>query len=449
MAGVRTSIGVVLSAVFGATASLAASVLAPAWAEECPGNPDALGTSRVLAIDPAKFPRVGVMNYPQSLPLADKEVVLTFDDGPIPRYSLPVLDILAAQCVKATYFLVGSMAREFPAVVRRIHEDGHTIGTHTDNHPSRMHKLPIEKARAEIDQGIADVGAALWNQKDLAPFFRVPGLDRSDAIEAELAARSLAVFSSDTVADDWHRRIGPADIVRRAMSRLEARGRGILLLHDIHAATVAALPELLKRLKEAGFRVVHVVPANADTMFIAGVPPLEIADDPPREIIGDTGHDAAGDPPRQIGVDEPHEIAGDLPREIAGDPTHEIAGDPPRQIASAQSHDIVSDPVRETATDLLPLDRNEPDWPTAVTSPVTEDIALPTPDESAFATNYRPWRTVILADGSGAATFLALNAVTQWADPPAHPPTSDQAELPAPAIPDYFGSDETLTPTAE
>ena len=244
MRSLRASIGFSLSAVLAATAGLAAAATSPVWAEECPGNPDALGTSRVLVLDPSQLTRVGVMQYPQSLPLADKEVVLTFDDGPQPRYSIPVLDILAAQCVKATYFLVGSMAREYPAVVRRIHEAGHTIGTHTENHPSRMQKLPIEKVRAEIDQGIADVSAALWDAKDLAPFFRIPGLNRSDAIEAELAARSLVVFSSDTVADDWHRRIKPADIVSRAMSRLEARGKGILLLHDIHAATVAALPDL-------------------------------------------------------------------------------------------------------------------------------------------------------------------------------------------------------------
>jgi peptidoglycan/xylan/chitin deacetylase (PgdA/CDA1 family) len=427
----------------------AAGASAPAWAEECPGNPDALGTSRVLVLDPGKVAHVGIMQYPQSLPLADKEVVLTFDDGPLPRYSLPVLDILAAQCVKATYFLVGSMAREFPAVVRRIHEDGHTIGTHTEDHPSRMQKLPIEKVRAEIDRGIADVGAALWNQKDLAPFFRIPGLNRTDAIDNELAARSLVVFSSDTVADDWHRRIRPADIVRRAMSRLEARGRGILLLHDIHAATVAALPELLKKLKEAGFHVVHVVPSTADTMYIAGVPPVEIADDPPRQIVSESSHDIAGNAPRQIAGDQPHEIAGDPPRAIAVERAHDIAGSAPRQIASDQPHQIVSDPVREIAGDLPPLDRNEPDWQTTMTSPIAEEIALPAPDENAFVTGYRPWRSVMLADGSEAATDLALDAVTQWADPPARGLISDQPELPAPAIPDYFGGDETVTSTAE
>ena len=231
----------------------------PTYAQQCPGHPDALGTSRVLTLEPGELTHVGLMQYPQTLPLADKEVVLTFDDGPLPRYSNPVLDILAAQCVKATYFLVGDMARAYPAVVRRIYASGHSIGTHSEDHPAHFQKLPIEKVREEIDEGIADVGAALGDPQALAPFFRIPGLARTDAIDEELAARSLIVFSSDTVADDWHRRIRPKDIIRLAMTRLQARGKGILLLHDIHPGTVAALPVLLKQLKETGFHVVHVV----------------------------------------------------------------------------------------------------------------------------------------------------------------------------------------------
>src|ERR1700761_2202269 len=251
----RKSAGFLLSAGLCATLGLAASIgsAAPASAEDCPGHPDALGTSRVLYVDPAKIHRVGTMQYPQSLPLADKEVVLTFDDGPIPPHTTSVLDTLAAECVKATFFLVGEMARAYPAAVRRIHEEGHTIGTHTEHHPLRMNRMPIEKARDEIDRGIIDVGGALWDDKDLAPFFRIPGLARTDAIEKELAQRGLIVFSSDTVADDWHRRIRSEDIVRLSLSRLEARGKGILLLHDIHKTTANALPDLLKKLKAAGF----------------------------------------------------------------------------------------------------------------------------------------------------------------------------------------------------
>jgi peptidoglycan/xylan/chitin deacetylase (PgdA/CDA1 family) len=248
-----------------------------AQTNNCPGHPDALGTSRVLALDPAEHPRIGRMQYPDSLPLNDKEVVLTFDDGPLPAYSNQILDILAAQCVKATYFLVGEMARAFPATVRRIYEEGHTIGTHSDDHPTRFGQLPIEKMRQEIDWGISDVSAALGDPKYLAPFFRIPGLARSDLVESELAARGLAVFSSDTVADDWHHRISAKQIIAAAMRRLEVPGKGILLLHDIHPVTVAALPGLLKELKDKGFHIVQVVPAASYVIAMASKPKARIA----------------------------------------------------------------------------------------------------------------------------------------------------------------------------
>src|SRR6516225_2451408 len=241
-------------------------------AANCPGHPDALGTSRVLALDPTEYPRIGRMQYPDSLPLNDKEVVLTFDDGPILPYSNQILDILASQCVKATYFLVGEMARAYPAVVRRIYEEGHTIGTHSEDHPTRFGQLPIEKMRQEIDWGISDVAAALGGARYLAPFFRIPGLARSDVVESELAARGLIIFSSDTVADDWHRHIKPDQITALAMRRLEAAGKGILLLHDIHPKTVTALPGLLKELKDKGFHIVQLVPAASYVIAMANKP---------------------------------------------------------------------------------------------------------------------------------------------------------------------------------
>src|SRR6516162_4451163 len=268
---------------------------AASQAATCPGHPAALGTSRVLALDPAKYPRVGHMQYPDLLPLNDKEVVLTFDDGPLPPYSTQILDILAAQCVKATYFLVGEMARAYPAMVRRIYEEGHTIGTHSDDHPTRFGQLPVEKMRHEIDWGISDVSAALGDPKYLAPFFRIPGLARSDIVEKELAARGLAVFSSDTDADDWHHRIGGKQIVALAMRRLEARGKGILLLHDIHPATAAALPGLLKELKDKGFHIVQVVPAASYVIAMANKPNAQIVASalPGEPVIGEDRNSGA------------------------------------------------------------------------------------------------------------------------------------------------------------
>src|SRR5271163_1495484 len=80
-----------------------------AFAENCPGHPDAIGTSRTLVVDPREHRLLGTMQYRETLPLADHEVVLTFDDGPLPRNSNQILEILASQCVKATFFTIGNM----------------------------------------------------------------------------------------------------------------------------------------------------------------------------------------------------------------------------------------------------------------------------------------------------------------------------------------------------
>ena len=240
----------------------------PAWADACPGNPDALGTSRELTISPSKFSEIGSMQYKQSLPLNDHEVVLTFDDGPLPPYSNIVLDTLASQCVKATYFLIGRMAHQYPSMVRRIYNAGHTIGTHSQNHPLAFERLPLQRVESEVEGGVASVDAALGDVKALSPFFRIPGLGRTNAIDHYLASKALVTWSADVVADDWFRRITAKTIVQRAMQRLEAKGRGILLLHDIHPATAMALPMLLKKLKAHGFHVVHVVAAGDRPKFV-------------------------------------------------------------------------------------------------------------------------------------------------------------------------------------
>src|SRR5215471_20888503 len=177
--------------------------VAPALSEPCAGNPDALGTSRVITISPSEFSRIGSMQYTQTLPLNDHEVVLTFDDGPIPPYTNVILDTLASQCVKATYFLVGDMAHAYPSIVRRIYNAGHTIGTHSQSHPYAFQRLSMPRIEWQVDGGIASVDAALGNPKALSPFFRIPGLGRTNAIEEYLASKSLVTWSADVVADDW------------------------------------------------------------------------------------------------------------------------------------------------------------------------------------------------------------------------------------------------------
>src|SRR5215471_7777911 len=230
-----------------------------ASAQTCPGNLEALGTSRVLTINPGEFTLLGTIQYKQTLPLKDREVVITFDDGPLPPFTNSILDTLASQCVKATYFLVGQMAHAYPSVVRRIYNEGHTIGTHSQNHPRAFERLSMRRVEREVDGGIDSVTAALGDTKALSPFFRVPGLGRTSAIERFLEGKQLVTWSADVDTDDWWRGSSPEAIVQRAMRRLNAKGRGIILMHDIHHRTAMALPILLKELKANGYNVVQVV----------------------------------------------------------------------------------------------------------------------------------------------------------------------------------------------
>jgi peptidoglycan-N-acetylglucosamine deacetylase len=232
-------------------------------AADCPGHPDALGTSRTLVVDPKEHPRIGTMQYAETLPLRDHEVVLTFDDGPLPRNSNQILDILASQCVKATFFIIGRMAQAYPEGVRKVHDAGHSIGAHSQNHPLSMNRMSIERAKQEIDDGIASVKSALGDDAALAPFFRIPGLSRAEAVEDYLASQGIQTWSADFPADDW-RHISSSRVYDIAMKRLEDKGRGILLLHDIQARTVAALPRILRELKARGYRIVHVVQATSE-----------------------------------------------------------------------------------------------------------------------------------------------------------------------------------------
>jgi peptidoglycan/xylan/chitin deacetylase (PgdA/CDA1 family) len=262
------------SLLIGAACVAASLTLQPlqARAASCPGNPDALGTSRTLVVDPREHPRIGTMQYGETLPLRDREVVLTFDDGPLPRESNQVLDILAKDCVKATFFVVGRMAKTFPEGVRKLRDAGHTIGTHSQNHPLSFNRMSVEQAQQEVDEGIASTLAALGGDRAaLSPFFRIPGLLRAEAVEGYLASRGIQAWSADFPADDW-RHVSPDTVFHLAMSRLAAKGKGILLLHDIQPRTVAALPRILQALKAGGYKIVHVVAATQDLPKTATTP---------------------------------------------------------------------------------------------------------------------------------------------------------------------------------
>jgi peptidoglycan/xylan/chitin deacetylase (PgdA/CDA1 family) len=233
-------------------------------AADCPDNPAALGTERVLAIDPAQTAPVGRKQFPRTLPLAPKEIVLTFDDGPWPGTTDRVLNALKHECVRATFFMLGRNAAAHPALAKRVLAEGHTIGHHTYKHPL-LNRMPIERAEAEIDHGIAAVEAAVYGEPGgplRTPFFRFPGFASSPALLERLKARGIAVFGADLWAGDWNP-MSPQRERALLLQRLTKAGGGIVLLHDIQPKTATMLPELLRELKRRDYRVVHIVPAEA------------------------------------------------------------------------------------------------------------------------------------------------------------------------------------------
>ncbi|MCA1497850.1 MULTISPECIES: polysaccharide deacetylase family protein [Bradyrhizobium] len=255
-----TMAGALVATVIGNAATVIGA--AETEAAECPRK-DALGTSRVLSVDPKTYPRVGLKSFPQTLPLADREVVLTFDDGPNPPTTSKVLAALAQECVRATFFLIGQHASEHPDMVKRIAREGHTVGHHSYSHPF-MGRIPFEKAMADIDRGIAADEMALHGVSTTTPstpFFRFPYFESTQAQLDLLQTRGIIVFGADLWASDWEE-MTPEQQLKLVTERLAASGKGIILFHDNKARTAAMMPAFLRYLRENDYRVVHIVPAG-------------------------------------------------------------------------------------------------------------------------------------------------------------------------------------------
>jgi peptidoglycan/xylan/chitin deacetylase (PgdA/CDA1 family) len=218
--------------------------------------PGAIGTARVIELDATGGPRLGHLQYPGPQLLEPKEVVLTFDDGPHKQLTPVILDILDAHCAKATFFMVGQRALMYPAIVRDVARRGHTIATHTWAHRNLGQTGP-EAGIAEIELGISAVQRALG--EPAAPFFRFPYLSDPGYAQQHLRRRNTAMFSIDVDSQDFRTR-SPTVVLRNISKGLQAKGRGILLFHDIQPSTAGALGALLADLKANGYRIVHVVP---------------------------------------------------------------------------------------------------------------------------------------------------------------------------------------------
>ncbi len=231
------------------------AVVSSAEARSCAGKPDVLGVSRVIALDTALGQRFGRMQYREDDFLADREVVLTFDDGPLPRYTKPILAALRAHCTLATFFYVGRMAKAYPDMLKKVYADGHTIAGHTYSHPLNLARRPLASAKYEIERGFLTLEQTLGQK--IAPFFRFPGLSDSKPLMAYLRERGVGMFSVDVVSNDSYTR-NPKRLARQTMRKLDKLGRGILLFHDIKASTARALPAILAELQKKGYKIVHM-----------------------------------------------------------------------------------------------------------------------------------------------------------------------------------------------
>lgn len=247
-----------------AAAGAALLLLAPARAAPCP--PDALGVSRTIEIGTAGGLQVGLKTYPRSLALSDHEVVLTFDDGPAEGTTMAILDALAKECVKATFFLVGRNAEAMPSLVKREAAEGHTVAHHTFSHPdATLRGLTASAAQADILHGMAADDLAAYGTAKGAPrvpFFRFPGFADTPELVDWLSAHNIAVFGTDLWASDWSLMTAQAQL-ELVLKRLEKEGRGILLFHDTKQQTAAMVPGLLSELKGRGYKIVHIVPGKA------------------------------------------------------------------------------------------------------------------------------------------------------------------------------------------
>jgi peptidoglycan/xylan/chitin deacetylase (PgdA/CDA1 family) len=233
-------------------------------AEPCPGNPQALGTERVIEVDAKATPRVGRKQFPTTLPLGAKELVLTFDDGPWPGTTPKVLDALKHECVRATFFLLGENVEASPELARRELAEGHSVGHHTYSHPLLDH-MSLARAEAQINRGIEADEFALYGQRrsdPTTPFFRFPGFASTPALLDRMNERHVTVFGADVWASDWLA-MGPQRELGLILSRIAQVNRGIVLFHDTKAQTAQMLPAFLRELKQRGYRIVHIVPAGS------------------------------------------------------------------------------------------------------------------------------------------------------------------------------------------
>jgi len=237
-------------------AAAPAPAAAPALAKAPCTNPNALGIARIVEIDTTGGPGFGFEHFKQLDFLRDKEVVLTFDDGPWPVNTPSVLKTLAEECTTGIFFPIGKHATYYPEILKQVAAAGHTIGAHTWSHANLNNKkLTEDQRKEEIEKGFSAVKWALGASP--SPFFRFPALQHPPEMVTYLGTRNVAIFSCDLDSFDF-KASKPQTVIDSVMKKVDKLGKGIILMHDFQKHTAEALPELMHRLKAGGYKVVQM-----------------------------------------------------------------------------------------------------------------------------------------------------------------------------------------------
>jgi peptidoglycan/xylan/chitin deacetylase (PgdA/CDA1 family) len=351
--------------------------------DACPRS-GTLGVSRTVEIDTTGGPGFGMEHYKAYDFLQDKEVVLTFDDGPQKYSTESVLKALADECVKATFFSIGKMALGYPEIIREVSKAGHTVGTHTWSHKAIGKLKTFDEGRTEIERGVSAVHRAVGGP--IAPFFRFPTLVDTQEAVAYLGTRNIAMFSTDIDSVDY--RPQTVDhLVKSVMAKLDKRGKGIILMHDIHKRTAQALPLILAQLKAKGYKMVHMT-AKAPVVTLA-------------EFDETIEKEAKGLP--QVGAERPlssvvKTVGGTASKDGAASPAASDAVEP-EGMPSAPSEEAASHGDGAAAAPL-------PEFPSAAPA---DKPAAPAVDDKQSSSNEQPSAPSVSAavTASPAATPIA------------------------------------------
>lgn len=178
-----------------------------------------------------------------------KAVALTFDDGPHPKFTPQILAVLKKYNIKATFFVVGKMAKQYPKLVKAEDAAGHDVGNHTYDHVN-LTKVPIPVVSIEWTKCNQTIKSILGANP---VFARPPGGDYDkDVIKAAMAAGLTTVLWTDDPGD--YASPGDKTIENRVLRRID--NGGIILIHDGIQQTIDVLPQIIEHLKGRGFKFV-------------------------------------------------------------------------------------------------------------------------------------------------------------------------------------------------